>query len=478
VIQKFNDAKGWNCQTIEELHNCIHIGIAGQARNDAPIADANKIFNSIHICDSAVGSGHFLVSALNELIYLKAQLGILADKNEKLLWNYNVSIENDELIVRNPDGDIFIYHPQNIESQRVQETFFHEKQTLIENCLFGVDINPNSVKICQLRLWIELLKHAYYTTPSAFGVHPSINGGEFTTPQRGGLQTLPNIDINIKCGNSLLSRFDLTDNYNDVQGLKKKVIQATKNYKAYVALYKTCINKKEKSQISKNIENEKNIFYQINYAKDSDYLNLKNAENELSLHIISYNFYTADADQWNEVMEVLTEKVNKFKTIYNDKIRGCFEWRFEFPEVLDDDGNFTGFDVIIGNPPYISAPTMVNIHPEVRKSILESKNYTALHQKWDVYIPFIERGLQLLVPNGIFSMIVPYPLTTEKYAKKLRELILKQHHLIEIADLRGSKVFVMATVSNCIPIIIKSQTGTKCYVSHIDEKKQICRSFL
>ncbi|MFW5701217.1 MAG: Eco57I restriction-modification methylase domain-containing protein, partial [Cyclobacteriaceae bacterium] len=75
--------------------------------------------------------------------------------------------------------------------QRIQETLFHEKQTIIENCLFGVDINPNSVKICRLRLWIELLKNAYYK-----------NGTEE-------LETLPNIDINIKCGNSLISRFDL-----------------------------------------------------------------------------------------------------------------------------------------------------------------------------------------------------------------------------------------------------------------------------
>ncbi|WP_293079019.1 hypothetical protein [Okeania sp. SIO3B5] len=57
---------------------------------------------------------------------------------------------------------MFEYYPNNQERQRVQETLFHEKQTIIENCLFGVDINPNSVKICQLRLWIELLKNAYY----------------------------------------------------------------------------------------------------------------------------------------------------------------------------------------------------------------------------------------------------------------------------------------------------------------------------
>ena len=140
------------------------------------------------ICDPAVGSGHFLVSALNEIIAVKSDLGILADKDGKRLREYAVSVENDELIVTY-DEHLFAYNYKDPESQRVQETLFHEKETIIENCLFGVDINPKSVAICRLRLWIELLKNAYY--------------------RRGTdeLETLPNIDINIKCGNSLVSRF-------------------------------------------------------------------------------------------------------------------------------------------------------------------------------------------------------------------------------------------------------------------------------
>ena len=82
------------------------------------------------------------------------------------------------------NGDFFKYfvnedgNPTK-QAHRLQKALFHEKQTLIENCLFGVDINPNSVKICRLRLWIELLKNAYYKNATE-------------------LETLPNIDINIK----------------------------------------------------------------------------------------------------------------------------------------------------------------------------------------------------------------------------------------------------------------------------------------
>jgi type II restriction/modification system DNA methylase subunit YeeA len=132
-----------------------------------------------------------LVSALNELIAIKNDLGILVDKFGKKLKDYNIEVQNDELIITDENGELFEYNPKIKESQRIQETLFHEKQTIIENCLFGVDINPNSVKICRLRLWIELLKNAYYKSENE-------------------LETLPNIDINIKNGNSLINRFGLT----------------------------------------------------------------------------------------------------------------------------------------------------------------------------------------------------------------------------------------------------------------------------
>jgi very-short-patch-repair endonuclease len=122
---------------------------------------ANNIVDSIKICDPAVGSGHFLVSALNEMIAVKNDLKILQDMDGKRLKEYQVEVVNDELIVTDEEGELFEYNPSNKETQRIQETLFHEKQSIIENCLFGVDINSNSVKICRLRLWIELLKSAY-----------------------------------------------------------------------------------------------------------------------------------------------------------------------------------------------------------------------------------------------------------------------------------------------------------------------------
>ncbi|HPX59600.1 MAG TPA: DUF559 domain-containing protein, partial [Bacteroidales bacterium] len=156
VVQKFNEIKKWNCTNLDELYDKIE-----------DRKEANEIVNSIKICDPAVGSGHFLVSVLNEMIAVKNDLKILQDRDGRRLKEYQVEVVNDELIVTDEEGELFEYNPNSKESQRIQETLFHEKQTIIENCLFGVDINSNSVKICRLRLWIELLKNAYYIQSSS-----------------------------------------------------------------------------------------------------------------------------------------------------------------------------------------------------------------------------------------------------------------------------------------------------------------------
>lgn len=159
VVQKFNEFKEWDCKDLKELYDKI-----------GDRTEANEIINQLKICDPAVGSGHFLVSALNEIIAIKSELKILSDNEGKRLKEYHVEVVNDELIITDEDGKLFEYNPKSPESQRVQEALFREKQTLIENCLFGVDINPNSVKICRLRLWIELLKNAYYKAPHPTGI--------------------------------------------------------------------------------------------------------------------------------------------------------------------------------------------------------------------------------------------------------------------------------------------------------------------
>ncbi|MBQ9538310.1 MAG: Eco57I restriction-modification methylase domain-containing protein [Treponema sp.] len=138
-----------------------------------------------------------------------------------------------------------------------------------------------------------------------------------------------------------------------------------------------------------------------------------------------------------------------------------------------------GFDIVIGNPPYISAPAQIadkglNL---LRQKLVDSNRFKSLYQKWDVYIVFIELGLQLCRQKGILSMIVPFPLTNQLYAKVLRKMLTEECDMFELCDLNGTKIFENATVSNCIPFVKKTSTKGKTWISNINENFAIHRVF-
>jgi len=446
TITKFNEVKGWKVKDITELYNKIE-----------DINDANKIINNLKICDPAVGSGHFLVSALNELLSLKSELHILTDKEGKRLKEYNITVENDELIVTNEDGSIYSYNPKNPESRRLQEALFQEKRMLIENCLFGVDINENSVKICRLRLWIELLKNAYYTKES-----------EYTE-----LETLPNIDINIKCGNSLISRFDIDV---DLKSELKKLKYTVQQYKDAVYKYKNASGKDEKHKMEQLVKDIKfnfqsrvehcdkrkieisKLLSKIDAIKQGELFGLSKseiAEREKSLIKFNEKIKTLEA----EIEEIKNNK------IYNN----AFEWRFEFPEVLNDNGDFDGFDVVIGNPPYGLFNKKQNqkialTTDELIIDILKLKYPEATGGVINASKMFYSLGFRLMSKTGIQAMIIPYGILTDTTSANLRKHIFNNHTLLKIdafpeRDNTNKRVFEDVKMSTAIII---------CYAAKLD----------
>lgn len=142
----------------------------------------------------------------------------------------------------------------------------------------------------------------------------------------------------------------------------------------------------------------------------------------------------------------------------------AFDWQAEFPQVFEKGG----FDVVIGNPPYVSTATqMANPFMESqRKGIIDSNIYISLCQKWDLFVPFIELGIRhLCKEGGICSMIVPYPLTHQLYAQIIRRMLLEDYHLYELSDLRGTKVFEDATVTSTIFFVEKKKEGSEIVIS-------------
>ncbi len=499
VRDKFNAIYEWECKDLEALRGKIDRDFSDQKAKEYL-----QLLLTLRVCDPAVGSGHFLVSALNEMVLIAYELGLIAS-----LYRHELRLENDEIIIHHTQtGEIFNYkkpHSENDPHHQIQKELFELKKSIIENCLFGVDINPNSCEITKLRLWIELLKYSYYI----------FEEGKNTNA----LETLPNIDINIKCANSLISRFALKDKALLKTEKNKNLEYSIAEYKELVKIYKdpkiletlthsikdsNAVGKYAKERLYQELKQNPNKDFKkalndrIEKIKKAFKLTLDPPQKELKfkkflkehlelygksiLEEINYNGLELEAlalekqmaseklfhdyrpypklDKSDKVVGL--EHFNRYVlTSYkdlqdeNERYANALEWRFEFPEVLDDEGDFLGFDCIIGNPPYIRQEHIKDLKPLLEKQYHDFYNSTA-----DIYTYFFALAYHLLKEKGFSAFITSNKYARAKYGAKLRELLLKKTTLVSYMELNALKVFESATVDTSIMSFIK-QTPPK-----------------
>ncbi|WP_187908261.1 class I SAM-dependent DNA methyltransferase [Helicobacter pylori] len=471
VLDKFNAIYQWDCKDIKALKGKIDRDFS-----DEKAKEYLQLLLALRICDPAVGSGHFLVSALNEMVRIAYELGLIAS-----LYRHSLRLENDEIIIHTPEDKIFKYtkaHSENDPHHQIQKELFELKKSIIENCLFGVDINPNSCEITKLRLWIELLKYSYYI----------FENGKNTDA----LETLPNIDINIKCGNSLISRFSLHDDLKKIPNIKKKI----QEYKDLVAQYKdpNPLFPLNKTDLTNKIQDLKNTFsLELKDPKTKAEL-----EKAIEKHIKNYNFFALDDKSLLDGLDYFIPslfgtlklspkeeeeafasygRIRALRKKLDDALSGreyqnAFEWRFEFPEVLDDEGDFLGFDCIIGNPPYIRQEQIKDIKPLLQKQYQDFYNSTA-----DIYTYFFALSYHLLKEKGFNAFITSNKYARAKYGAKLRELLLKKTTIVSYMELNALKVFESATVDTSIMSFIKQspskESEFKYYEPTPDDKNDL-----
>lgn len=434
VMEKFNEVLSDKDKKLFDKFDDIKNYTSRHYKTE-DVLKANEIINSLHICDPAVGSGHFLVSALNEIVAIKAELGILADEKGNTIGGYEFEVLNDELIIVDTKGNSIEYKLQNgkpgKEIQRLQKILFREKQTIIENCLFGVDINPKSVLICRLRLWIELLKNAYYKEPG------------FTE-----LETLPNIDINIKCGNSLLSRFPLDA---DLSKALKSIKYDVKAYRGFVNDYKNEKSRDVKRGLQKIIDNIKTNFRTEIFNNDPKVIRLNKLSGELFTLLNQKSLFDEDSKQkkvrkekqikLEADIEKLSKEIEEIKS--NAVFKNAFEWRFEFPEVLNNTGEFEGFDLIIGNPPYIK-------EYENRNAFNGLRNLECYQGKMDIWYLFGDLGLKLLKPDNYLCYIATNNWVTNAGASNFRNIVIKNSQVVNLTDFGAYMIFENASIQTMI----------------------------
>ncbi|EJB5971999.1 Eco57I restriction-modification methylase domain-containing protein [Campylobacter jejuni] len=435
VLDKFNAQFDLDAKDISELRRSL--------RKEDKKAQ-KELLNSIKICDPAVGSGHFLVSALNVMLSIYDELNLFDEE-------FYLEVQNDEILITGRKGEFIEYKRPKTPKDKahlIQQELFHTKKDIIENNLFGVDINPNSCEITKLRLWIELLKHSFYQSFDDETYHD--------------LKTLPNIDINIKCGNSLVSYFETGKSLNHYPNIKERMGKYKRIVKDYKEGFYT-----DKSRINQEIKNLKISFKNFCFADkfkkemkgfndkcekySKKYGNFLAVDDENLKFFISANLTLFDFDE-KEATKEFTNLKKEYDNIFNLESNHPFEWRFEFPEILDDDGNFKGFDLIIGNPPYIRQEELKELKPHL------AKNYKVYKGTSDIYTYFYELGFNVLKDNGVLSYITSNKYTRAGYGEALREFLLKNVKVLEYTDLNGIKVFDSATVDTSILCFEKSKS--------------------
>ncbi|EKB8866245.1 Eco57I restriction-modification methylase domain-containing protein [Campylobacter coli] len=428
VLDKFNAQFDLNAKDISELRKSL--------RKEDKKAQ-KELLNSIKICDPAVGSGHFLVSALNVMLSIYDELNLFDEE-------FYLEVQNDEILITGRKGEFIEYKRPKTPKDKahlIQQELFHTKKDIIENNLFGVDINPNSCEITKLRLWIELLKHSFYQSFDDETYHD--------------LKTLPNIDINIKCGNSLVSYFETGKSLSHYPNIKERMSKYKRIVKDYKEGFYT-----DKNLIAKEIKNLQESFknFCLKDKFNKEIKQLTNGANEYSKKygdfladehhdekfksFFSKNMFEFSFDEKVAIKEFANLK-KKYDNIFNLESNHPFEWRFEFPEILDDDGNFKGFDLIIGNPPYIK-------ENDNKDLFTNTKKLRTYQGKMDIWYHFVGRGFDILKNNGYLAFIATNNWVTNSGAKKLRNIVLEESQILSLVDFSSFMVFDSASIQTMI----------------------------
>ena len=304
----------------------------------------NKIILKVRVLDNACGSGAFLLAAANILFELSRRI-------------------NDKLGLRNSDVAL--------------------KKLILINNLYGVDINPNGIEIAKLRLWLWLV--------------------DSYEPER--IEPLPNIDYNLRVGNSLIG-------YVDISELKETTLTRL--------IY---LLNEEEITLDKRLNERNNLIREYKRAEGEQAKELKgklNVFDEKINDLLNVNLYREFREK---KIKISKEEFLKLKP---------FHWGFEFYEVFDLDKpkEERGFDVVIGNPPYVDIKGM---NPkDVR--ILFNLFITA-ENRINLYSLFIEASLLILNKNGYFGYINPNSILFNDSYKKIRGLLLEKTNLRNIVRL-------------------------------------------
>lgn len=348
---------------IKDLINNQHV--SKEIKDESNAERLYHLLKEVKVCDPAIGSGAFPMGILNVLFHSRHLL-------------HNIAFKNINFV----SADV--------------------KRDIIQNNIFGVDIEQGAVDIARLRFWLALVVDAEEPQP------------------------LPNLDYKIVCGNSLLNRHALDIPIDDVfayYNRKNNADFTLADYQQLVAEYTDTSDHTLKDKFKEKIADIKGAF------KISLNNRMLAKRNRILGQILSLESDTLFGPPTKECLKQAKELrkshaklISLNSDMENDKLYAdAFEWRFEFPSLLDDNGNFTGFDIVIGNPPYLRIQGIRAVNPAFADELTDK--YHSATGAFDLYALFVERGLQIINSTGIVNFIMPVKWTNAAFGKGLRGLL-------------------------------------------------------
>lgn len=376
----------------------------------------------IKACDPACGSGAFLVGMLNEIV-------------------------NARLVI-NPAG-----------------SEYGLKKETIQNCIYGVDIDPGAVEIAKLRLWLSLV----------------------VDYELADIEPLPNLDYKIMCGNSLLEELIVGDE--SIELFDPKVLEKDKpKRKSSDKLMQMDFLKQDAEEYLKILRKlHLEYFHETDTQKkkivrgriekiEMDFIqsSIDSRVKEIETQIKNLNMQKPEDRKKNAgLMKKKLEYLAIPSEIRKSKVRPYFLWHLNFFEVFQEKG---GFDVVIANPPYVDSETMTRLGNNLREIYVSS--YNSAKGNWDLFVVFVEQGIKLLKELGIITYIVPNKIIAAKYSEMLRNILIEKN-IKELRDYSRVGVFKEADV---YPVVFLIQNNSQKHevnmttmktVSEILENKKI-----
>ena len=416
-----------------------HSGLADGLKRALPervresAAQIDEALADIKICDPAIGSGAFPVGMMSEIVRARCILSPHIGSSKRTSYNF--------------------------------------KRHCIQNCLYGVDIDPGAVDIAKLRLWLSLVVD------------------EDDIKQ---IKPLPNLDYKIMQGNSLLEEFEgvqpfdekmlgPTSVYNDALIAELKERQ-TELQREYFALHSQgLLTPVKQAQLQSALGGIADQLKSLSKTKSPTATNSKlfDVYSEASrkateLKQLHKEFFEATqkrrkeaikqriaALEWELIEATLKEEgksseLKRLEGLRQTDTRPFFLWKLHFADVFEEKG---GFDVVIANPPYVSAWSMEKQDAKARGEVKNAlKDYSILTGHWDLYIAFIAKGHNILRGNGGLAYIVPNPILREKYAADTRKFLLATMTLQSILEFNDVNVFDKVARRTSVIVALKMTT--------------------